>query len=238
MNKAPTAKTAQSYARLAGLVYLTMIACGIFAEAFVRGSIIVSGDAISTAANLVSNEGLLRLGLLADMVLYTGDIALAILFYVLLKPVNHTLAIFAAATRLVMTAMLGFNLLNEFAALLIANGSIALDGFDAAQQAELALFFMNLHGEGFVLGLVFFGVDCLLVGYLLMRSHFIPAFLGGLIMVSGVSYLAIGLINFVVPQFGDYTMYFLLAAALGEFALTLWLLVMGLNKSKWSEVVA
>ena len=75
-------------ARVAGVLYLIIIMCGIFAEFFVRSSLIVPGDATATANNIMASESLFRAGIVADLIMILCDVALALVFYVLLKPVS------------------------------------------------------------------------------------------------------------------------------------------------------
>ncbi len=104
-------------ARIAGVLYLTIILSGIFAQFFVRDSLIEPGDATATATNIVASESLFRVGIAADLIMILCDVALAAIFYVLLKPVDNGLALLAAFFRLVQAAILGMNLLNLFLAL-------------------------------------------------------------------------------------------------------------------------
>ena len=110
------------YARIAGLLYLIIIIFGIFSEVFIRSSLIVTGDATATATNILASKGLFRIGFAADSIMLFSYVAIAILFYVLLKLVSKTLALTAAAFRLTQAAILGFNLLNYYAALLLLSG--------------------------------------------------------------------------------------------------------------------
>ena len=89
----------QSYARVGGLLYLLIIAAGLFAEAFVRARLVVPGDAAATASDITDHAFLFRLGIAADLSTFVSAVALTIILYVLLKPVNRTAALL----------MLGFN---------------------------------------------------------------------------------------------------------------------------------
>ena len=88
------------YARVAGLLYLIIIVSGIFSEVYVRSKLVVTGDATATAANILASEGLFRIGFAADAIMLLSDVAIAVLFYLLLRPVSNALALTAAAFRL------------------------------------------------------------------------------------------------------------------------------------------
>jgi hypothetical protein len=233
--KAVTAPVAT--ARWSGVFYLLIIVLAIFAQAAVRGSILVGSDAAATASNLAASEGLFRLGIMADLAVYSADIVLAVLFYSIFKGVDKNAALLASFFRIVMTALLVANLLNEVAALMLVSGGAYLDAFDTAQRESLALFFMKLHAKGFILGLLLFAIHCVLMGYLIFKSGFLPRILGVLMVISGLSYLANGLIHYVFTDYGSIAMYLLAPAALGEFVFTGWLLVRGLNGEKWMAQV-
>lgn len=230
-----TSSSAQALARTAGFVGLVMIVCGIFAEAAVRGTLIVSDDAAASAANILDNVALFRWGIVSDFVVFSGDVVLALLLYALLRPVNRKLALLAAFFRIVMAAVMALNLLNLIGALTVLTGGDFLGDFDPAQQEALAFLLLKLHGHGYVLGLMIFSGHLLLLGYLLFRARYFPAILGVLIMISGVSYLGIGLVRFVFTDLGEMTAYLLGAAALGEFAFTGWLITMGIRTRRWTE---
>src|SRR5689334_10641261 len=110
-------------ARVAGLLYLIVMVLAMFAEAFVRGPLIVSGDAAATAHNILASEQLYRLGVGADIVVFVCDAALAALFYVLLRPVSASLAVVAAFFRLAYTAIVAVNTIAFFAPLTLLKGS-------------------------------------------------------------------------------------------------------------------
>jgi Domain of unknown function (DUF4386) len=85
----------EPYARLAGVFYLLTIIGGVFAEVFVRGRLVVRNDAAATATNILANEPLYRLGLVADLVMLASYVAVTLLLYLLLEPVSRPLALLA-----------------------------------------------------------------------------------------------------------------------------------------------
>ncbi len=112
----------QSYARAAGGLYLIIIALGIWSEVFVRSGLVTPDDAAASASAISAAEGLYRLAFAADTIMALCDVALAILLFGLLRPVSPLLALMAAAFRLLQAAIIGSNLINHHAALLILNG--------------------------------------------------------------------------------------------------------------------
>jgi hypothetical protein len=83
----------------------------------------------------------------------------------------------------------------------------------------------------YINSLVFFGFYCLLIGYLIFRSTFLPRILGVLMAFGGLGWL-----TFLSPQLGNYlSPHNMFPGVLGEGALTVWLLVVGVNAQRWSE---
>lgn len=131
--------TSHIYARVAGLLYLIIIVSGISSEVFVRSTLIVAGDANATAGNILSSQSLFRIGFVADSIMVLADIAIAIVFYMLLQPVSKTLSLIAAVLRLTQAAVLGFNLLHYYAALLLLSGSLYTSHFNVEQLNSLVI---------------------------------------------------------------------------------------------------
>ena len=187
------------YARAAGLLYLIIIVFGIFSEVFVRSSLIVTGDVAATTANILASESLFRIGFAADSIMLLSDVAIAVLFYVLFKPVSKTLALTAAAFRLTQASILGFNLLLYYAALLLLKEVNFGTAFESAQLNNLALLFLDLHSHGYDLGLIFFGLSNIILGYLVIKSDFCPSMLGYGLIAAALVYL-IGVTHFFFFQ--------------------------------------
>ncbi len=188
-------------ARGAGVLYLIIIVCGIFSEAVVRGGLVVEGDAPATAAHILAGQGLFRAGFVADACMLLADVAIAALFYVLLRPAGQLLALMAAAFRLTQAAVLGANLLNYHSALLVLTGGAGVVGLPPDQREAVASLFLDMHRHGYDLGLLFFALSTIMLGVLVRRSRDFPSVLGGLLMAAGVVYLAGSLIRFIAPQY-------------------------------------
>jgi hypothetical protein len=214
-------------ARLTGALYLVIIVCALFGQAVVRSSVIVPGDATATAARILESELLFRLVFLGDLIAFLADVAVAALLYVLLRPAGRLLALTSSAFRLVGTAIYGANLLNHLAAMTVLDGG-AVAG---AQPESLALLFLEIHGLGYDLGLVFFGVHCILLGWLLVRSPAFARWLGWLMVAAGLVYVAGSTTVFLAPAQAGALQPFYAVPLAGELALTLWLLIRGARSS-------
>ncbi len=214
-------------ARTAGLLYLVIIVCGISSEVFVRGSLVVANDATATAANIIASPGLFRLGFALDALMLLCDVAIAVLFYVLLNPVNHTLSLTAAAFRLTQASVLGLNLLNYHAAQLLLQGEQFSVVFGQEQLNALASLFLQLHSYGYDLGLLFFGVSTLVLGSLMVQASYFPSALGYGLIAAALVYLAGSVVRFLLPEQHDLVQPFYIVPLIAELSACLWLLVKG-----------
>jgi hypothetical protein len=220
--------------RITGILYLVIIILGLFGELVVRGTLAVPGDPAATAARITEFELLFRLGFTGELIAFLSDVAVAVLLYVLLRPVGKTLSMAAAAFRLTGTAVYGVNLLNQMAVLLLLGGGGYGSSFGVGQIHALAGFFMDLHGLGYDLGLVFFGVHCVLLGYLLLRWAKAPGALGVLMVLAGMGYLVGSLTAFMFPAYSEAVAWVYAAPLIGELAFSVWLLAKGPNRGEAS----
>jgi hypothetical protein len=227
----------QTYARIGGALYLFIIVAALFGEAFVRGSLIVSGDATATANHILGSETLFRAGLAGEMLTCACDVALAMILYVLLKPVSGNLALLGAFFRLVFVAIYGVAKLFEIAALVALGGDDYLKSFDPRQLHALAYLSLRVHSLGYGASLLFFGFCCILFGYLIHKSGYLPRTLGILLVVGGVGYVLFSLAQMLAPAFAGRVLFpwLMLPAFPAELGLCLWLLVKGVNLPKWEE---
>ncbi len=222
-------------ARVAGGLWLTVIAAGVFA--FVVGSVlIVRNDAAATATNILANETLFRLGFVADLIAGVCYMGVTVILYYLLKPVSRDLSLLAAFFGLGGVAIGSASFLTRLAPLVLLRGDQYLSSFTTGQLQAMALVSLKLYVQGFNISMVFFGIQCFLVGFLIVRSSFLPRILGVLLAIGGLSYVSSSLASFLSPAFGAILSPLILPAAIvGEGSLTLWLLLIGVNAPKWQE---
>ena len=212
------------YARIGGALYLLIIIAGIAGPLLTRDPLIMPGDAAATAQNIAGSPELWRVGVAVDVVMQLSDVPVMLILFLLLSPVNWHVALLALLFNIVQTATLVANQLTLVAAELLAPDQPALT--DIAIQA---------YSYGEALGLVFFGFTLLGVGYLIRHSGYLPWVLGLLVQVAGVSYVVNSFLLLVAPDAA--TIAFLLPAFVAELSLALWLLVKGVDASKWESRV-
>lgn len=225
----------QGYARAGGMLYLIIIVTALFAEAMVRGRLIVSGNAAATASNIIGSPTLFRLGLAADLLNCVLDVVVAMILYALLRPVNRNLALLAALLRVAADATLAFAGLFQLAAIALLGGAEYLRVFEPRQLQSLAYLAMNLHGEGYGISLLFFGLGCGILGYLIHRSTYLPRFIGVVLIVASAGYLFNSFAGIIAPPLAARAFpWTLLPGFLAELALCLWLLVKGVDTTRWA----
>ncbi|NNV54106.1 DUF4386 domain-containing protein [Limnovirga soli] len=223
----------KNLARIAGLLYLIVIATGLFAEVFVRQAFNVSGDALKTANNIQSSETLFRLGIVADIVNFIFGLPCVLIIYFLFKRINKFLLQLALLFVIVQTAIIGVNLLHQTTPLLMLGNSAYLQTFQPSQLATLSQLSLNIQGVGYAIGLVFFGCYCLLVGYVIFNSKIVPKLLGILYMISGIGYLINSFTMLLSKGFANPIFsYVAIPIFIGELAFCLWLLIKGIDNSE------
>lgn len=215
----------------AGISIVLMAVVAGFSFGFVLDSLVVSGDAAATAANILASETLFRAGLFGWIVILILDVIVAWALYVILKRANTSLSLLAAWFRLVYAALLGVSLLSFVIVLLLISGADYLKVFEADQLQALVLLFINAFDGMWRIGLVVFGCHLLLLGYLVYQSGYIPKIIGFLLLIASLGYLIDNLGTLLLPDYTDYiatiNLVFMLPMIVGEVGLGLWLLIKG-----------
>ena len=228
--------TVQTYARIAGVLILLSFLAGGFGEAYVPSRLIVSGDATATAENFKALDLLFRMGFAGYLVEAVCDIALTLILYLLLRPVRKDLALLAAFFGLVGTAVFAAAELFYLAPSLILGGAGYLKTFSPDQLNTLALLSLKLFAFGGAMFTVFYGVAWVLRGYLIFRSGYLPRFLGVLMTLAGLAFVARNFLLVLAPAYASGSLLLLMLP--GALALAVWLLVRGVDVPKWEAKAA
>ena len=226
----------QLYARIAGVLYLTIIIAGVFGELLVRNKLLVYGDVTATANNIINSEFLWRLGISSDLIMHICDLPVMIIFYYLFRPVNRKLALLNLCFNLIQTAVLVINKLNLLAALFFLGDAKYLKSFSPDQLHALSYLSIKLHDFGFGIGLIFFGFVCLFEGYLFFKSGYFPKTIGVLMSIAGLCYLTNSFALLLAPQFSSIAL--LMPCFIAELSLSLWLIFKGVNLPIWKTAVS
>ena len=225
-----------AYARFAGVLYLIITVAAIFAHMVIPEQFIVPGDAAATAVNIAANETTFRLGTVgSELIILLSEIVLAVVLYVLLKPVNKTLSLVAAVSRLAMTTIHGLNLLNYYFVFQLLNGSSLATAFSPDQVNALVILFLDAHSTGFTRGIAFLVPHVLILGYLIVQSGYFPKVLGYLFIAAGIGYLFDATSLLLVSSYTTSPGVIAAVIAIAEIAFPIWLLVKGVNMAGWQH---
>jgi hypothetical protein len=220
--------TNKKIARIAGILYLMNIVTGIFAQ-YVRSTLIMPGDAAATAQNIMASELLFRAGIVSDLIMTTCFLLMGFAFYVLLKQVNKNLALLMLLFNLVGFPLMGINMLNQLAPVLLLSGADYLKGFGTDQLQALVMLFLNLYEHGYLIAALSYGAYLLPLGYLVFKSGYFPRILGILLIADCFGLLMPLFQGFLFPGYEVVTYPGLVIGMIAEFSFCLWLLIKGVK---------
>jgi hypothetical protein len=226
----------QTYARIAGALFLVSMFAGFFGELYVPSKLIVLSDASATAHNIRSSETLYRLGFAAYLVEALCDVSLSLVLYALLKTVDENWALLAAFFGLLATALFAVSELLYFGAAVVLRSADSLKAFTPDQLDGLALLLLKLYVYGGGIFMVFFGVAAMLRGYLIYRSRFLPRTLGALLMLAGLGFVAKNLALVLAPGYASNLL--MAPMFVAGLALTGWMLIKGIDLDRLPSSVA
>jgi len=217
-------------ARIIGLVYLLFFLTSVLSDACLKG-LVVKNDGAATANAIIAHEQLFHLGVATGLIETGLYLALSALFYVLFKPVSRSVSLVAAFFGLVGCAIQASGSVFQFFTLanLGNGGAVSIFSSDELSGRAVGMLFLKLNDQAGSVALVFFGVYCLLIGWLILRSIFLPRFLGALMVLADLGWL----IFLYPPLAGRLFAYIAIIGITAEALLMLWLLVIGINTDRW-----
>ena len=221
----------QTYARAAAVLFLVTIVAGTFGELYVPSKLIVATDAAATARNVLTMNWMFRLGFASYLIEATCDIALGLIFYALLRPVQRDLSLLAAFFGLVSTALFAVGEIFYFAPASILSGADYLKTFSPEQLNTVTLLSFRLYARIAGMFMVFYGIAAILRGYLIYRSGYLPRALGVLLGIAGAGFVARTFTLVLAPAYSSELL--LAPMFLAMASLTGWLLVKGVDVAKW-----
>jgi hypothetical protein len=214
-------------ARIAGLLYLSASVFAPFALIYVPSKLVVLGNATATADHIRASETLLRLGIGSDLIGSIIFIFVVLALYRLFKPVSEGHAVAMATLLLISMPISFFSVITELAALIVAKGDNFLAGFDQHQLDALAYLFFRLRNQGIIVAQIFWGLWLFPFGILVIRSGFIPRFIGYLLFIAGCGYIADSFTAVLLPAYRDSVGQVAGNLEFGELSIILWLLIWG-----------
>ena len=220
-------------ARVAGFLYLFTNLFAPFTLLYLPSRFIVRGDAAATASNIMASESLFRLGIVLNLFTFMGQVFLVLALYNLLKVVHKNMAVLMVIFSLIGVSIAMLNELMQLAVLQFLNGADYLKAFSIDQSQALAYLFLRLHGQGFLIAQIFWGLWLFPMGYLVFKSGFLPRVIGILLMIGCFGYLIDSFAAFL--GYSVSTIFFL---AWGELIFLLWLLIKGVDAERWKQLAA
>ena len=227
----------KTFARVIGVLYLTLFFLGPLAFFMGRTSVVVPGDPAATLEKLLASESIFRIGMVAESLIVLIEIVVSAMLYVLLRKVSQSLALAAVFARFSQAMLQAVNLFTAVPALLILGGASYLSAFNPSQLQALLMLFMETNAFIILVWGILFGFHLLLLGYLVYRSTFWPKLLGALLFIGGIGYLLQSFGHILNPAY-DQTLanVVMLLSIPGELAFTLWLLVKGMDVQKFNKL--
>ncbi len=219
-------------ARVAGLLYLSLVPLAYFGFPYGPSHLFVTGDAAITANNIMASESLFRLSIVVNLLGAIVNVFVVLVLYRLLKPVNKNMASLMVVFLLLSVPIAMLNELNHIAVLLLLSDANYLTPFTASQLQALVPLFHDLHNYGLSIAQVFWGLWLFPMGYLVFRSGFLPRILGILLIIGCFGWLTESFAAFLLPHYGVKIGVF---TGLGEVLFPLWLVIKGVNVEQWEK---
>jgi hypothetical protein len=224
-------------ARLAGFTFLFAMAIVVLANYGISFRLIVPGNAAETARNIMAHETLFRISIACNLIYVVNLVVLLAALYVILKPVNRTLALVAAFCRLLLALMWCVTALNTLGALRLLGDAAYLPVFKTDQLQTLARLHIAASYDAYYVGLPFWGLASTVCSYLWFKSGYIPGALAAFGVISSAWCVICAFSFMAFPHF-DATVgasWFDLPMVIFEMALVFWLLFKGLNLSGMAQ---
>jgi hypothetical protein len=237
MTDRAAAVSPQVYARVGGWLYLLIfILAGV--SMGLQSQLVAAGDAAATTNHILASQSQWRLSVAAELAMFSCDIPIALIFYILLRPVNANLALLAAFFRFAEAVMGSVFVIWHVMPLVLLSGAGYLKSLEPQQLQTFVLESLKVYDYGFGIALIPFGLSCALLGYLIFQSTYLPKTLGVLMAIAGVCYLINSFVLIVAPSLANATFIAILVTGFpAELGLCLWLIVFGVNVPKWNNVM-
>lgn len=213
-------------ARLAGSVYLVQIFAGSF-PFYVRAKLF-EPDGAATAANVVASETLYRLGMLSEVLVGLTWLSIAFILFVLLKPVRKELSRLFLILTIVGVAAMNMNVVFLGGALLLFKGALSSVTYELGDLQGLGMLLLSLFERGSMVYGLFTGLWLLPLGYVVLKSGYLPKVFGVLLMVGCFGYVVPVIASYVLPEYESIQL-LVLVSAVAEISFGLWLLFKGVK---------
>ena len=215
----------------AGTGYIVLFALAFFANFFVRESMVISGDAAATAANIAGSQILFRSGMISFLIIFLLDVPIAWALYILFRRVHKDLSLLSAWFRILYTVFLGVALIFFFQALQYLGGAEFINVYNTGQLNVSALLALETFNTAWLIGLAAFGLHLIMQGSLILKSKIINKYLGWVLIISGFSYFIDTAAHTLLTNYNNYagilTLFVAVPSVLAEGWFGIWLIVKG-----------
>jgi Domain of unknown function (DUF4386) len=224
-------------AKVAGFTCLFTMAIVVFANFGIHERLMVAGDAAATARNIMAHETLFRINIACFLIYCIGVVVLLTALYVILKPVNRSLALLAAFFRLVYGLTWIVIALSLFEALRLLSGADYMRVFEVDRLQALARLSQATSFDVYYVGLLFYALASTVCSYLWFKSKYIPRALAAFGVISSVFCAACTFVFIIFPNFSKVVNLWWFDSPMGifEMALSFWLLFKGLRPYRTAE---
>jgi len=221
----------QILARAVAILTLLMVGGGIFAQGLVSDRLISYSDAALTARNILANRALFQTSFTVYLLEMACQIAFTAVYYLLLRPAGRNIALVATFIDLSASIIKTTSRLFYIVPLFVLSGTPTLSAFTPQQLREIALLLLRINDRGAAMSLGLFGISGVLTAYLIIRSTFLPRWLGILSMIGAAGWLRFLFPALRFPPFSVIAVIALLVLAVK----CVWLIVVGVDEKKWVE---
>ncbi len=216
-------------ARITGFLYLLYVVTSVIANRFGR---FVFVDAQVTVDHMMTRASQFRIGFVISLFSVVFFLLAAWYLYVLLKSVNKDLALLFLLLNLAGFVVWCLSMLDLFAGLLLLSGADYLKVFQPDQLQALAMLFVNLYKNGYIVAQIPYGFWLFPLGYLVFKSKYLPKIIGILLIADGFGLLIVVCQRFLLPGYEGISTPFMVVSLIAEVSLSLWLFIMGVKQQK------
>ena len=213
-------------ARATGLLYLGLGITGALGSILIRAQLFADGDPDGTLSNLIEHEWLARVGIALELGVVLFQALTAVWFYRLFRTVDTFAAGSLAAFGMVnAVAILGSAALLATALEVADDASLAAAGGAAATVQLLYVVSGHLWG----VAAVFFGLWLIPMGWLVLRSRWMPQPLGWILIAGGIGYVVSAFVSYLFPSADLVSGLLTVPATIGELWIIGYLIIVGVG---------
>ena len=204
---------------------------GIITLQYIPGKIVVAGDALMTAANIVANQTLFSISIVGGLVAQLIHIVAVLVLYKLFKSVDKNQALLIVVLGLIGVPITMLGTLNQAAAMMMTKRTEYMSAFDPTQLQALTMLFLDLFKKSEIISWLFWGLWLFPQGILIIKSGYFPRVFGFLMILAGFGYFLGSFVYFLLPN--NQTLANILnLLTMGEVAFMAWVMIKGAKFGK------